>query len=131
MSDVVKFPTKHKEPMIWVCNCGCSSFELLSDATARCALCGVISENGGWHTPDTDLIWDGDPPMREVSGNGDPEFAKRVTAKRVLDPGVVLAVVLKENGTISAWTNVETEEQRDWVDRQLGRVRPMLKVGDS
>lgn len=131
MSDVVKFPTKAKEPMIWVCNCGCSSFELLSDATARCALCGVISENGGWHLPDTDAVWEGEHPVREVSGNGDPEFAKRVTTKRALEDDVVLIAVLKEDGLLATWTNVETPEQRDWVDRQLDRVKPMLEVGNS
>lgn len=131
MSEVVSFPAKKQEPLIWICNCGCSSFELLSDATARCALCGVISENGGWYTPDADKVWDGDAPVREVAGNGDPEFAKRVTAKRLLEPDVVLAVVLKEDGLLATWTCVETDEQRDWIDRQLDRVKPMLEVGKS
>ena len=134
MTDIVKFPAKAKvqEPLIWVCQCGCSTFELRNDGTGRCALCGdVIRDDaeGGWLTPETDKEWEGDDPVRDVSGNGDPDFARRVTAKRVLEDDVVLVVILKESGAISTWTIIETQEQREWADRQLDRVSDILSTG--
>jgi hypothetical protein len=129
MSEIVNFPTK-EEPRIWVCACGCSSFELMSDNSVHCALCQTVStDNGGWTAPDTKSEWDGDERVREISGNGDPEFAKRVVSRRALESDVTVIVVLKKDGAISAWTDVETAEQRDWVDRQLGRVKEIIETG--
>lgn len=129
MSDVIDLYAP--EPKIWVCDCGCSSFELFSDNTARCALCGVETSEGGWHQPDEDNVWQGDEPVREISGNGVVDFAKRLIAKRMAEPDVVLAVIVKEHGAISTWSNIETEEQRKWADRQLKKVKNILATGKS
>lgn len=131
MTEIVNFPAKEKqpEPMIWVCGCGCSTFELLSDGAAKCALCQEAINDGGWLVPATDKEWDGDDPVRDVSGNGEPDFARRVTSKRVLEDDVVLVVVVKQDGTVSTWTDIETEEQREWAKRQLDRVPAILKTG--
>lgn len=129
MSDVVDFPAT--QPKIWVCDCGCSSFELRSNNTACCALCGVESSEGGWYLPDEGLAWDGNEPVREISGNGVIDFAKKVIGKRMSDPDVVLAVIVKDGGAISTWSSIETEEQRKWAHRQLMRVKDILATGKS
>ena len=130
MSEIVNFPTKKSEPLIWVCECGCCSFELMSDQSVMCALCRKpASDAGGWIAPETGATWEGDDPIRDVSGNGSEEFAKRVAINRASDKGVCLITVMKEDGTISCWSNLETPEQREWADRQLKRVKPILDTG--
>lgn len=134
MTEIVNFPAKEKqpEPLIWVCECGCSTFELCNDGTGRCALCNSVigdEAEGGWLVPATDKEWEGDDPVRDVSGNGEPDFARRVTSKRVLEDDVVLVVVVKQDGTVSTWTDIETDEQRAWAKRQLDRVPGILKTG--
>lgn len=131
MSEIVPFPVKGAAaPRIWICNCGCSTFELRSDQSAACALCQTpVSDDGGWYTPETGKVWDGDDPVRDVSGNGSADFAKRVVISRANDEGVCLVTVLKEDGTISCWSNLEDKAHREWADRQLARVKDILNTG--
>lgn len=131
MSKIVKFPVKEIPPaMVWVCSCGCSTFELLSDQTALCALCQKpVTDAGGWYTPETTKTWEGDDPVRDVSGNGSEEFAKRIAISRASEEGVCLITTVKEDGTVSCWSNLEAPEQREWADRQLKRVKSILDTG--
>jgi hypothetical protein len=126
VSDIVPFPAK-QEPMIWVCECGCSSFELLNDGTMQCALCGCMPADGAWDPVDSDEVWTGESRIREVSGNGDPDFAKKVTAKRIMDPDTVLSVVIKANGALSAWSSLETSEKVEWGISRLEDLQEILK----
>lgn len=129
MTNVVSL--KRPPRQIWVCKCGCSSFELFNTNDIRCALCGTESEwqKGGWFEA-TDLpIWSGGQPTREISGNGDVEFVRRVTQQRSMDPDAVAVVVIKKSGVMHAWCSLETKKQRDWLARRLRDVKEMLEVG--
>lgn len=118
MADVVNFPVKERK--IWVCNCGCSTFELMNDGNVRCAMCEVESSNeGGWSPMDSFLEWQGDAPIREVQGNGDEEFTRRVTIRRAGDKDVTAIVVVKSHGMISVWGDISGDEQLQWVKRRL------------
>ena len=129
MSNVVSLT--RPAPRIWVCGCGCSSFELNDDLTAQCALCGAKpnTEVGGWFAADRGSEWTGDEPVREVAGNGDANFSKGILANRLKDGDAVLAVVVREDGTIHTWTCIETDEQRRWADRKLRKVKSILETG--
>lgn len=124
MGEVVDIPEKKKDQenqMIWVCSCGCSTFELSIKAIAHCSACGAptIDEDGGWHVPAVERKWQGEEPFQDICGNGSLEFAKRRMAQRVTDPGTCLIVVATEDGSVSAWSRAETQEQLDWVDEKL------------
>lgn len=130
---VIQFPGKEPEtvpePMLWVCECGCCSFELLSDETAICALCRKPTDSGGWARPETEDLWEGKEPVREVSGNGDPDFAKLVMSRRIMDQNVLLVALVREDGLVSTWTCAEGPAQVEWVLEKLQRVELILKTG--
>lgn len=133
MAEIISLPTATQEPYIWVCECGCTSFELMSDDTALCALCGTqrIDDThiGGWYRKDTDPDWDADrlPPVRQIGGNGDPDFAKRVTIRRMEHPDVVAVVILREDGIIHTWSNLETDDQVAWAGRKFAESLDLLR----
>ncbi len=91
-------PLKAKEdktaPLIWVCQCGCSTFELLSTSEVRCPACDTLSPSpdGAWYAPETDAKWDGDPPMQDISANGDVDFARRRTVQQAEDDDTCVVV---------------------------------------
>lgn len=117
-------------PTIWVCSCGCSTFELCSDASATCAACGnkPDSEEGGWFTPpDTDAAWEGDAPVRDVSGNGSVDFARHQLSEHAKAPDAVLIVVVKEDGTRHTWCSADTDEQVEWAERMLANAARMIR----
>jgi len=132
MSKVVKFdPKKPKAantagtPKIWVCACGCSTFELLSTHMLHCPVCETVSASpdGGWYTLDTDKMWQGDTPdatpIRDISGNGSVEFARARLRKYAADDDVAAILVFKEDGAVHAWSAVETREQLEWLKQKL------------
>lgn len=124
---VVDFPKPERR--IWVCNCGCSSWELLDGGTLACALCGNETEQraGGWISADAPL-WTGDEPVRNISGNSSEEFARKLITRRTLEPDVVAVVVVREP-TTHVWTKVETVEQREWLDKRLRAVKETIEIG--
>lgn len=133
MSDIIPFTKKEQappeDPNIFVCRCGCSSFEFYSDGSVKCALCSqhMDSLSGEWEVPEAPLRpVDADPRVREVSANGDEDFARRVILKRGETPDVVAIVVVREDGSTHMWTNVEDQEQRNWLMRRIEESRGML-----
>ena len=133
MAEIISLPSATQETYIWVCECGCTSFELMSDDTAVCALCGTqrIGDDpvGGWYRKDTDPDWDADrlPPVRQIGGNREADFAKRVTIRRMEHPDVVAVVVLREDGAVHTWSRIETHEQVEWAGRRFAESLPMLR----
>ena len=133
MAEIISLPSATQETYIWVCGCGCTSFELLSNDTAVCALCGTqrIGDDpvGGWYRKDTDPDWDADrlPPVRQIGGNGEADFAKRITMRRMEHPDVVAVVVLREDGAVHTWSRIETHEQVEWAGRRFAESLPMLR----
>lgn len=109
------------EPLIWICQCGCSTFELMSDGTVRCAICLLSSPGpeGGWYPPDTDRQWEGDTPVRDISANGDVDFAKNRVRRYANEDDIATLLVLKENGNLHLWCKVETPEQLEWLKRKF------------
>lgn len=125
------------EPRIWVCHCGCKHFELFDDGSTKCGICGVVEpHNGRWQdyedsAPDTGYT-------RGIVHVGSADLAKARVLKNGTMPGAVLAVVVFEDGKISAWNGTEalafTDEQaavrKAWIRRQLEHAASLLN-GDS
>jgi hypothetical protein len=126
MSEVVSLPTRPE--VVWVCACGCSTFELMGDGAARCATClsQTDAEQGGWHAPDSAPEWDGDAPVRDIQGNGSVEFARRRLTQLSSADDAVAVIVIREDGTLHAWSNVETQEQFSWLKRQMIKVYRLI-----
>ena len=135
MADIVPFPAAGEvtpevtpSPQIWVCNCGCSSFQLFNDDTVPCALCGAQSPHGGW-TPAADSpTWEGPAPTTEISTNDNSvDFARKRVLNRANEDGTLAIVVLQEDGTISTWSRVKGEEQLAWLEERLERAADMIR----
>lgn len=133
MTDDKVVVLKRREPeekrLIWVCQCGCSTFELSNDGSAQCAFCRETrEEGGGWFRKDHEPEWMGDEPISDVQGNGSVEFAQRVVAKRALSDDAVALIVIRENGTIHVWSDLETDEQVDWTKRRIDDAKDLLDL---
>jgi hypothetical protein len=94
----------------------------------RCALCEAVtpgSENG-WYAYDTPRVWAGDDPIRDISGNGCEEFARRLVQSYATHPDACAVVVVCRDSTLRVWSDIETEEQKAWLGRQLGDVLELI-----
>lgn len=121
-----------KEPMIWVCDCGCSTFYLPEASPPRCANCDSSAESGqgsGW----IDCL-----PQREAnktadqlfSGVGalrhDTNFPRRRILRRLAEETSALVVVGFESGEVSLWSSAETEQQAEWAKSRLALAISMI-----
>jgi hypothetical protein len=122
MSEVIQLPPAPE--VIWVCGCGCSTFDLMGDGTARCAVCSRQTpyEQGGWHAPEAASTWNGDEPVRTVRGNNGTEFARRRVTQLSAAEDAIAIIVIREDGTLHTWSSIETSDQRSWLKRQMVRA---------
>lgn len=121
--------------LIWVCSCGCSTFELLSSGLIRCPVCQSRAEQpqGGWYAPDPEQLWQGDPetgPIRDISGNGSEEFARALIVSRASRSDAVGIVVMEREGAVRVWTEAETEEQIAWFRDKLEVAHDLVRRGE-
>ena len=117
---------------IWVCDCGCSTFKLREDGSAICAHCDKQSSeaaDGAWYAPikdDPDRNEDLAAPFEDIQGNGSVEFARRRLAKLATDDDVTVLAIVKSDGRVHAWSEVETPEQVDWVKDRLDAAHGLI-----
>lgn len=122
MGDVISL--KQPEPRIWVCGCGCCTFEMYEDGSARCAMCDGVAGNGGWMVPDTDEVYTGNA-VTVVRGNDDGgEIARRRLLRAAGTARLVIAA--QDDGALSTWSTVETQDQFDWVMRRLEHAKDLF-----
>jgi hypothetical protein len=119
---VVDLPKPDRE--IWVCDCGCATFELNRDGTATCAICSHIpsADSGAWFADvkgGPDLDDNATAPIQDVHGNGSVEFARRRISQIAAGPDVVAMIALRENGGVHTWSTVDTEERVKWLRRKV------------
>ena len=107
--------------MIFVCNCGCSSFSLLSDGSTECSACNTLDADqaGAWadHSGDKTLH-EGDVFV-DVQGNNSVEFARKRIGLLASDDDVALVLVAKDGGSVHAWCKSETEGEMQWMREKL------------
>jgi hypothetical protein len=119
-------PDTAQPQVIWVCSCGCSTFLLEQTGQAYCAACSSTAGSGGWTPPPTDRMWDGPEPVYDVQGNGSIDFAKRRMLKHAESPDAAAIIIVREDGTINTWANLDTAEQVAWLGRRLEQVMTLL-----
>lgn len=124
MSEVVDFPGKR----IFVCLCGCSTWELLEDGTTRCAACEKVTLDGGsWFDERPEARECSDPPFRDIQGNGSVDFPRRRVVTLAADDDVALIIVAKHGGHVSVWSMAETADQFAWVRRKMKVATGLLR----
>lgn len=116
------------EPMLWICACGCSTFEILSDGSANCAACCSPHDvdGAGWSSWVAMSDKNEDSTFRDVQGNGSVEFARRRVAQMATDDTAAVVVVARRDGSVSTWSEVETADQAQWVRERLTQAADLI-----
>ncbi|TPJ70469.1 hypothetical protein [Mesorhizobium sp. B2-6-7] len=126
MSNVISLPKR--EPAIWVCGCGCSTFKVYDDQHLECAQCGIIpSAQGQWVTapvPETLSKPEHIEHVTTVSSAAD--WTLRKLLKGTVTP-LALVLAIEESGKSTLWgSDCDTPERVAWLDRQFANARLML-----
>jgi len=114
-----------RDPKIWVCDCGCSTFEIMSDGGAKCAACDAPHNVDGaaWSAQS---VKSEPETFRDIQGNGSTDFARRRVASMATDEAASVVVVVRRDGSISTWSEAETQEQSQWVRDGLMQAADLI-----
>ncbi len=132
MSDVIDFPWVNPADQIWVCGCGCRSFELRGDGVAACAACDspVQEDTGGWF----DLIvdagdWSADKPIfRDLDGGDTSDFARAQLARAAADPSARAIVVVWQGSRVTSWLNATDKKELDELSELIDSYKHMTGI---
>lgn len=135
MSDVVSFPTKPVERLIWKCGpCGCQSFELYADGSTECCNCGKVSrgpEDGEWFrlkpaVPVEPKVADNDG-LRVVRISNSGAALKNVTDE-ANDEDTAFVLVVQNDGHTHSWKGRQFDDAGAvyWLDDMLAGGRKLL-----
>lgn len=129
MGDVVTIP--RKEPLLWVCACGCSTHRFYVTGAIECASCGnVASISGGEWVTELPAA----PAMpkeiaaetKVISLSGSPQQAMREMLTRARSEDVMAFVSIATDGRVRTWGGISEKEQEDWLDVQLAAAKDLL-----
>lgn len=132
MADVVQFPDRADGPSdhdyLWICPCGCVTFEVRGDGSFVCANCAETSDvdQGGWFKqgePEIDCAEE-----RVVRGN-DPDdirFLRQRISRMVLEEDTCGVVVIRQDGGITFMEDACTDDRKSWYRRRLNQAKKML-----
>lgn len=132
MSNVVFFPPRQPETVVWRCECGCITHFVRGDDQIECAKCGAVADgdSGSWrrNLPDVPVsapeTQDGDVKITDLNS---PEAAFKRTLRKA-DPDKAFAlIVVNRDGSLTVWGgDLETEAQRAWFDRKMAEAKALL-----
>lgn len=128
MSNVVSI---HKrEPLVWVCNCGCTTFKLYEGGMTECASCGIEGAEGGeWvhELPEPPMVAKERLPDTKVLSFADsPASALRTFLSRADAETMVAAIFIHTNGRVRTWGGVDTKDRVRWLQRRLKDAKELL-----
>ena len=123
--NVVQLSTKTAEKMLWVCDCGCTTFHLFQGEPPRCANCDSLAgtaDHSGWTAclPPR-MSQKSDTDMFSIVGapEGDTDFPRRRMARRALEESAAMVVVGFKSGEVAVWSEAACRAQADWVKSRL------------
>ena len=114
--------------VIFVCNCGCSTWRLLQDGAIECAACDNRSTTtGSWYTVQPEAKEFGGEPFCDVQGNGSIQFARSRVERMSGDADVRMIAIARANGSVHLWSDAETKKQVKWTVRRFKEAADLLK----
>lgn len=131
MTNVVSL--HNREPLVWVCRCGCSTFKLYEGGVSECANCNKQSADGGeW----VNELPEPEGPVRDVLPDtkiisltdASPAAALRGMLNRVDADALTALIAIESNGRVRTWGGVDTEDRREWLDERLEDARGLLTM---
>jgi len=131
---VINFPAVEKtDPrrVIWICNCGCTTFYLHPENDAECAGCGEFITDpdvSGWKNVDEPPVPD-EPErpetVRVLVDWNDPS----INMKRILDQAVfgtsAVVIVIQQDGNYHTWAARDVEA--NWLAERIERASLLLR----
>lgn len=134
MSNIIDFPKEEEPKLIWFCgHCNCSSFFLYNDYTVECAGCGHNSDGGEWvrylaPSPKAPTEKDNSTAINTIAW-GSPEFSRKSVMKHVKDwdANIAMLAVWNHDGAMKSWTDIATQEQKDWCIRHMQDLLDQIK----
>jgi hypothetical protein len=116
---------------VWVCQCGCTSFQLEESGDIECCGCGTKSTHGWWR----DRPPEGGPPPEDrntyTAARVGTDLALRRVQRRAQEDDVAILAVIKSTGAIHTWADIETDDeaQTGWAWKRLNDVINMIVPG--
>ena len=133
MTNVITLPKK--EDQVWVCKCGCYTFELRGDGKAVCAGCRVEPTDGdglGWWRPKREGDQEVDPNMRPTASvvSNVENYTRHAMEHRVKDPTITWVVCGRDDGSVHSWKVHPAEDgspdRNRWLLRRLKDAARLL-----
>lgn len=136
MADIVNLDAARQDyieeetRLVYVCDCGCSTFSLIDDGSAECAHCGAPANaaSGGWmssieHAP---MRAEGaSSAFRSVRGNGSVDFVRARLVSIAQEEETDTIIVGQRDGEIALWTD-SSEERYDQLFRHIESIERMI-----
>jgi hypothetical protein len=138
VSNIVPFGRKREDDgsrTLWICSCGCSSFQLRADGWAECARCEAVQNGvsqGEWFerlrcVPD-EVEPQPDNSEKIVRFNTS-EAALAHVLSRATPSVAAFVIVLHRDGSISCWGDeIEDEKDRAWFDARVAEAAELRTV---
>lgn len=133
MGEIVGLPVRKPEQIVWVCACGCRTFELHADGTAMCANCERVASPGSdWYRelpPPVAEPREVDPDARAVVAMNSSDSALGRIVRKMNEDTTSVVIVIHDDGALNTWSRgIDTPEQLDWLDRRLAAARKLVDL---
>lgn len=109
-----------KAAYIWLCGkCGCKTWFVRQDGELECPSCENISDAGWLELPAVSAETIVEEPNTTVVNFASHEMALRSVLVHASKSEACLVLVLRRDGHIDSWKDIETDEQREWLRRRI------------
>lgn len=132
MAEIINFPPGDGSDLFWRCASGRISFRLKGDGLAECCQCGdvVRGPGGTWRqdlpAPPVTAPAAGSDTLVRVTSLLSSAAALRRTLGRATTHRTAVVVVMQNDGGVSTWGDLATNEEADWFDRRVATAKQML-----
>lgn len=132
MTNVVSFPARDQDRLVYVCGCGCRTHFARADGELECANCGALDNvsGGEWRRRLPEPPASPEPLVGGYSTvvELDTDSAAIARMARDAEPGkMAVMILIFADGTVRSWGREILEaEQIEWLDKRLGDAREML-----
>lgn len=132
MAEIVHFPPKVPDTVVWRCSCGCISFELRANGDAVCVQCEhpIMGADGTWREKlpapvlPFDPVADTDVTITDLNSSG--AALRRVLGKASPDT-TAMVILLQQDGAVTTWgEGIGGDAQAEWFDRRIQTAKQML-----
>lgn len=129
MGEVVGMPTREPEELIFICNCGCRTFRIMSTGFVECSSCEVrMSDEVTGYRPEvvTEVSEPSDVHQRHELP--DDSLAFRRIAYGASPDNTAAIIVMRLDGSVSAWSQgYDRPETKNWFQKRVDGLMELLK----